>query len=357
MPIQLSDVFSARAVAINRTEVESNKIPYMLKTWFPEKKRMGIDINWIKTRKGLGVALKPSNFDAIPKLRGRGQFQITKEEMPFFRESMLIKERDMMEVMRATSINDPYLDTALLDIFDDTNNLVDGADIAVEKMRANLVCPVNGNVGITIGIEDNTVYNYDYDPNNDWKNTHYVALSGTSTWDNNSTAKPLDNLRAGITYLQSIGVMPKYILGNSTTLNYLVENDQMKNALLSLSTSPINFLNNSAVEDVLQRQLRVEYLAYDKMYTDYDGTDKKFYLDDYVTIIGAGTLGNTYYGTTPEERTLLGNSKADVAVLDRGVAIAVKTEQGPPVSVTTSVSQIVLPSFEGMDSIYVIKVK
>lgn len=38
-------------------------------------------------------------------------------------------------------------------------------------------------------------------------------------------------------------------------------------------------------------------------------------------------------------------------------AIAVKTDYGPPVSVATTVSQLVLPSFEGMDSIYVIKVK
>jgi hypothetical protein len=61
---------------------------------------------------------------------------------------------------------------------------------------------------------------------------------------------------------------------------------------------------------------------------------------------------------TPEERTLLGDPSVDVSVLDdTGVAIAVKSEYGPPVSYSTTASQIVLPSFEGMDSIYVMKVK
>ena len=90
---------------------------------------------------------------------------------------------------------------------------------------------------------------------------------------------------------------------------------------------------------------------------DYDGSEKKFFPDDYVTIIGSGTLGNTWYGVTPEERTLLGDPKVDVSVLDSGIAIAVQTIYGPPVQYSTTASQIVLPSYEGMDSVFVIKVK
>ena len=98
-------------------------------------------------------------------------------------------------------------------------------------------------------------------------------------------------------------------------------------------------------------------MLYDKMYIDYTGTEKTFYPDDSVTIIGNGQLGSTWYGTTPEERTLIGDPSVDVTVLDRGVAIAVKTEAGPPVKILTSVSQLVIPSYEGMNSTYVINVK
>lgn len=355
--MNLTDIFTASAVALNRTETVSNAIPFIGEAFFPSVKKMGIDLKWIKSHKGLGIALKPSNFDAIPTLRPRGEFKTTKEEMPFFRESMLVKEHDMMEIMRVQDANDPYADTVLADIFDDTNALIDGAEISVERMRMQLLSANGGNMGITIGTADNTVYNYDYDTNGAWKASHYLQLTGGDTWDNHTTATPLDDLRTAILYLASIGVRAKYVLGNSVTFDYLLENDQMKNALISITGQSINFMDVGTAEEILRRKLKVEFLAYDKMFQDYDGAQKKFYPDNYITIIGEGTLGNTYYGTTPEERTLIGNSKANVSILDPGMAIAVKTEPGPPVSVTTTVSQVVLPSFEGMDKIYVIKVK
>lgn len=355
--MNLTDIFSAASVALNQTESASNAIPYIGEAFFPPVKKMGIDLKWIRSHKGLGVALKPSNFDATPVIRPRGEFRTTKEEMPFFRESMLVKEHDMIEIMRVQDANDPYADAVLGDIYNDTNTLIDGAEISVERMRMQLLSANGGNMGISIGTADNTIYNYDYDSDGSWKVKHFAELLDTSTWDNVTTSKPLNDLRKGIQYLASIGVTAKFVLGNSSTFDYLLENDQMKNALVSITGQAINFMDVETTEEILRRKLKVEFLAYDKMFVDYDGQEKKFYPDDYVTIIGDGTLGNTYYGTTPEERTLIGNPKADVAVMDPGIAIAVKTEPGPPVSVTTSVSQIVLPSFEGMDSIYVIKVK
>lgn len=355
--MQLSEIFDSQAVAINRTEVESNRIPFLGLSFFPNRKKMGIDLKWIKTHKGLGVVLKPSNFDAIPTIRTRQGFSMTKEEMPFFRESMIVKESDMIEIMRVRESNDPYVDAVLQSIYDDTNNLIDGADIAAERMRMQLLSTNAGKLGISIGTADNMIHMYDYDSDGAWKAKHYMALTGNDTWDNPTTAKPLNDFREGIQYLTSIGVSPAYALMTSNTFDYLLENEQMKNAMVTLTGAAINFMDTETTEEVFRRKTKLTPLFYDKMFTDYDGTEKKFYPDDYVTIIGSGQLGNTWYGTTPEERTLLGDPKVDVSILDRGVAVAVKTDYGPPEQVTTSVSQIVLPSFEGMDSIFVMKVK
>ena len=356
--MRLTDIYSARAVALNRTEVESNRIPFMGEAFFPARKKMGIDLKWIKIHKGLGVALKPSNFDAMPTIRTREGIAMTKEEMPFFRESMLVKEQDMIDIMRVQDSNDPYITEVLESIYDDTNNLIDGADISAERMRMQLLAPQNGALGIQIGTVDNMIHNYSYDPDSSWKAKHYVELTAASDkWDAPTTAKPLNDLRKGIQYLASIGVTAQYLLGNSTTFDMLLECDQIKDALVTIMGTSVGFLDTDTVEEIIRRKVKLEMLSYDKMYKDYDGTEKKFYPDNYVTIIGSGQLGNTWYGTTPEERTLLGDPKVDVSVLDRGVAIAVKTDYGPPVQVSTTASQIVLPSFEGMDSIYVIKVK
>lgn len=355
--MQLSEIFDSQAIALNRTEVESNKIPFIGEAFFPTRKKMGIDLKWIKTHKGLGVALKTSNFDAIPTIRTRQGFAMTKEEMPFFRESMIVKEHDMIEIMRVREATDPYVDSVLQSIYDDTNNLIDGADIATERMRMQLLSTNAGKLGISIGTADNMIHTYDYDSDGTWKAKHYMELTGADAWDNPETAKPLNDFRTGIQYLTSIGVTPAYALMTSNTFDYLVESDQIRNALVTILGTPINFMDMETTEEVFRRKTKLTPIFYDKMFTDYDGTEKKFYPDDYVTIIGSGQLGNTWYGTTPEERTLLGDPKVDVSVLDRGVAVAVKTEYGPPVQVSTSVSQIVLPSFEGMDSIFVMKVK
>ena len=355
--MRLTDIYSARAVALNRTEVESNRIPFMGEAFFPARKKMGIDLKWIKIHKGLGVALKPSNFDAMPTIRTREGIAMTKEEMPFFRESMLVKEQDMIDIMRVQDTDDPYITEVLESIYDDTNNLIDGADISAERMRMQLLAPQNGTLGIQIGTVDNMIHNYSYDPDSSWKAKHYVELTTASDkWDAPTTAKPLNDLRKGIQYLASIGVQARYLLGNSTTFDMLLECDQIKDALVTIMGTNVGFLDTDTVEEIIRRKVKLEMLPYDKMFKDYDGTEKKFYPDNYVTIIGSNQLGNTWYGTTPEERTLLGDPKVDVSVLDRGVAIAVKTDYGPPVQVSTTASQIVLPSFEGMDSIYVIKV-
>lgn len=360
--MQLSEVFNSRTIAVNRTEAATARDPFLGEAFFPNRKKMGIDLKWIKTHKGLGVALKPSDFDTVPTIRGRGQAQMTKEEMPLFRESMIIKEHDMMEIARIQDGNDPYLQPVLDSIYDDTNTLLDGADISAEKMRMQLLAPEDGEMKISIGMADNTIYAYNYDEKSEWKKEHYVELQDTATWDKTDTAKPLTDIRKGVQYLASIGVIATSIIGNSTTLDYLLENAQVKGALVNILNQAVDFVDESTVEELLRRRLRLDWISYDKMYTDYDGKQKKFYPDGYVTIVGNGQLGSTWRGTTPEELTNIGfmnvpQAPVDIAVLDNGVAIAVQNEYKPSFTVTTTASQIVLPSYEGMDSVYVIKVK
>lgn len=355
--MRITDIFDSESVALNRIEVESNRIPFMGQAFFPNRKKVGLSIKWLKQNIGLNSMLNTSNFDALPIIRTREGFKMENTEMIFFRESMHVKEEDMMEIMRAQSSNDPYVNAVLDSIYDDTNKLVDAADIAAEAMRMQLLATTDGTPKISIGTSDNMIHTYNYDPNGDYASKHYMELTGTDTWDNPSTAKPLSDIREATKYLKSLGVSPQYALMTSKTFDYLLENEQVMSALITVTGQPVTFLDNATLEDVFRRKTGLIPMLYDKMYIDYAGTEKTFYPDDSVTIIGNGQLGSTWYGTTPEERTLIGDPSVDVTVLDRGVAIAVKTEAGPPVKILTSVSQLVIPSYEGMNSTYVINVK
>lgn len=355
--MRLTDVFSAEAVAIRQTSDASNRMPYVGQAFWPNKKKMGIDLKWIKTHKGLGIALKPSALDSLATIRPRKGFEAITQEMPFFRESMTIKEQDLAEIQRAQESDDPYLNEVLEHIFNDADELVMGADISVERMRMNLLAPLNGEMKLTIGMADNTLYSYNYDADSSWKKSNYLSIdSEGDKWSKTETSKPLNDIQKAKDSLAANGVIATYAMMTTKTLNYLVESSQIKSVFITTSGKPVDFIDTEMVKELFKRKTGLTPIINDKKFTDYDGKQKGFFPDDYVSVIGAGTLGNTWYGVTPEERTLLGDPKVDASILDSGVAIAVQTIYGPPVQYSTTASQIVLPSYEGMDSVYVIKV-
>lgn len=354
--MKITDIFTARSIAMNRAEVASNRIPYLGEGLWPAQKKLGIDLSWIKSYKGLPVALAPSAFDALATIRPREGFSIEKTEMPLFRESMLVKEKDMIDIMRVQEANDPFADEILRSLYDDTNTLLDGADVATERMRMQLLAAEGGDVKITVGLKDNTIYNYNYDPNGQWKTGHYVALTTAADKWNVATSKPLDDVNNRKNYLRSIGYAPTDVIMTTATFNKMMESQQIKDAIVSLSGNAITYINDDIVSDVFARATKMGIILYDKQFKDYDGSTKQFFPDGYVTMIGAPTLGSTWYGTTPEERTLIGDPKVNVSLAGTGVAVAVQEHYGPPVSVSTTVSQIALPSYENMDAVSVMKV-
>lgn len=358
--LQITDIFSARAVALNRTENPSNREAFVGPVFFPNKKKNGRSVKWLKTHKGLNAILMPSSLDAIPMIRTREGFVEEEQTMLFFRESMQVKEEDMMKIQDVQDSNSPYVQEILESIYDDTNKLLDAAEIAAEVMRMQLLATQEGKPIITIGTgkgsSDNIIRTINYDPDGTYASKHYMKVTG-NTWDKADQAKPLNDIQEATTYLKSIGVIPRFALMNSVTLNYLVASEQIKNAVITSSGRTVDFMDETSAISAFERMTGLRVVRYDKMYVDFDGAEKKFYPDNKVTIIGSNILGNTYYGVTPEERTLLGNPNVDVSMYDGRIAVAVKTEAGPPVSVLTSVSQMVIPSYEGLDSTYVIDVK
>lgn len=356
--MKFNEIFTAQSIAAMLTSDPTNADPYVGEAFFPRKKKMGIDLKWIKSHKGAGVELKPSSYDALATIRPREGFSVLTEEMPLFRESMKISEKDMVDIQRAQDANDPYLMDVIARIYDDVSNLVEGANVASERMRMSLLAPIGGDMKINIGTIDNTVYNYNYDADGSWKASNYEALSDNAKWDHPTTATPLNDMQDAADALADKGYKATYALMNSTTLALLVAADQMKNALITITGNPIDFLDRNTAKEVFQRKTGLIPIIYDKKYRGYNnGAQAKFYPDGYVSVIGDGQLGSLFMGTTPEERTLLGDSSVDVSILDSGIAVAVQNIYGPPVRHETTVSQIALPSFEGMDGLYVIKVK
>ena len=355
----VNEVVNSASIAQVATNDASNQVPYLGLQWFPEKKKTGLDLKWIKTHKGLPVSLKPSNFDALPTIRARGGLKTEKTQMAFFREQMIVTEEDAQEIDRIRDENDPYLQGALQSIYDDTTTLVRGAEVVPERMRMALLSTVEGHP--VIGIEsDGVKYEYDYDPNGEYAKEHYTKLIGTAMWSDTENSKPLTDLDNARKALAKKGKIATYVLMNSNTFQYLLENAQIKNAILAQNVTVNIEITDDNVISVVRNRTKLTIVLYDKMYaeTEADGTESEhyFYPDNKATLLPAGALGNTWFGTTPEERTASQVADVDVSMFGTGIAVATKTEYGPPAITSVTASEITLPSYEGMESTFVLEV-
>ena len=354
--MKLSDVFTAEAIALNYTNAASNAIPYLGTGFFPAQKKAGLDLKWIKGHNGLAVSLMPSNFDAKSTFRDRVGISFNETQMPFFRESMLVKEADEQEIMRVQSANDPYAVQVLDNIFNDSKTLIDGANVVPERMIMQLLAPLSGSVGINISA-NGVAYTYNYDPDSTWKSSHYAKITTTTDkWSAADTCDPLKNIEDAMdAQEEASGNRPEILLMSKATFNMIKNSKKVRSGILAQNvTANVNY-TSAKVKSFIEEELSVSVIVYNKQYKNEAGTAAKFYPDNIVMMLPNGSLGSTWYGTTPEERTLAGSNVANVSIVNTGVAVAVTITEDP-VNTKTTVSEIVLPSFERMNDCYAIEV-
>lgn len=354
--MRLTDVFTAEAIAAHYTEVASNAVPYLGTGFFPPQKKAGLDLKWIRGHRGLPVSLMPSNFDAKSTFRDRVGISISETQMAFFRESMLVKEADEQEIMRVQDANDPYATAVLDHIFDDARALVDGANVVPERMIMQLLSPVGGNIGIEV--QANGVnYAYNYDPDGSWKADHYMKLAGdTDKWSDAENCDPIADLEAAMDAQEAIsGTRPEIALMSQQTFQMLKNSKKVQSGVLAQNlTATVNY-TSKRVQAYVEEETGLKLVIYTKKYKNEEGVEANFYPDNIIMLLPNGTLGKTWYGTTPEERSLKGTSGASVSIVNTGVSVTVTTTSDP-VNTKTTVSEIVLPSFERQDECYALEV-
>ena len=355
--MDLTELFTPQAIAATFIDDPSNAMPFVGAGMFPDKKKAGLDLSWIKGNHGLPISLKPSDFDTKATFRDRIGVSKVETEMPFFREGYLFNEKDRQEILRAQDSKDPYVQSVLDHIYDDVNELVAGANVVPERMRMQLIAPDSGNVGIHIAAND-VDYTYNYDPKGTWKGTNYIEITDANKkWSVPATSTPLTDIQAIQDQIENqTGSRPDTAIMSRKTFNYLLASEQIHSAILAQNATATVFLTEPVVRMAVAQILGVDIIVYTKKYRDESKTVHQFYPDDYVTLFNRGvSLGSTYYGTTPEEADLRGNSDAKVALVGTGIAVAQITIPHP-VNIQTLVSEIVLPSYEGMDYVGVLKV-
>lgn len=341
------DMINAKAIAAYVSNNPSNNIPYLGATLFPPRKKLGLDLKWIKGSRGLPVALRPSAFDTKATLRDRIGISKVETEMPFFREAMRIGEKDRQELLRLQeSNNDQYVMPLITEIFDDVKTLVDGAQVIPERMIMQLLS--TGKIQIT---DNRQAYDYDYQMDS----SHKETLTGTAVWSDPDSTPIQDIQRWQQTVEQDTGVKPTRAICSLDVWNALLAHPSIRLDMNPLGGQNI-IMTDSMLRQYLQTKIGITVAVYTKQYALQDGSTHLFYPEKHFTLIPDGNLGNTWYGTTPEEADLMsGSTAAEVQIVNTGVAITT-IKEAHPVNVETIVSEIVLPSFETIDTIFIAQV-
>ena len=318
--------------------------PYMGEELWPDNNKLGLSLKWLKGSNGLPIVLKPSAFDVAAIPRPRIGFEKLSAEMPYFKESKYIDEelrQNLNQVME--SGNQVYIDAISSRIFDDETELLEGAAAQRERMRMMALT-----TGTVIMEGNGQAYEYDYQMPNEHKKTVVTSWS-------DPTATILEDIRAGIDKIEDdTGVTVERAVCGGKVIGYIRNNNEIRASLTNAETGE-RYISDAKILQFISDELGIQVVKNDKRYVDETGATQRYVPDDVFVMFPSGNLGNTWFGTTPEESDLMSGSVANVTITDTGVAVTT-IKKADPVQVETKVTQICLPDFPTADQVYILDV-
>ena len=363
MPVlALGNAFTARSLGVmwNNYEQSLGVAPYLGRSFFGTDKKIGLKMSFIKGRNGLPVALKGANFDAKAPLRNAIGFSTIENEMPFFRESYMVSEKEQQEYDTFVNTENVAMANQILkEIAKKPLDLIMGADVVPERMIWSLLAPVDGVPKIDVVVDGGDTYTIDYTGDNGvaYKAKNYMGIKGASAWSNPATATPIADVVALQDKAKDNGDnLSTFVMNRKTWKEFMAADDTRLQVLGAVASQAGMMLKEADVKSYLLSNYGITILEYNKLYVDENGATKPFIPDDVVSAISGAitTLGTVWYGTTPEERS---GSLTDgtLSIVNTGVAVYTYTTNHP-INTHCVVSEIVLPSYENMDRVYVMNV-
>lgn len=334
------DLMSSQELTAYWETLTADEASYPCEELFPDDKKRGLSLKWIKGSKGLPVALKASAFDANAVPRARIGFTKLTAEMPYFKESMYIDEELRQELnMVLETGNQAYIDSVMNKIFDDETSLLRGAKATRERMRMMALT-----TGVVSMASNGQNFSFDYGV------THKGNVK--AKWSETADSDPIEDIRVAKEKIQDeTGAVITRAMCDGKTWRNLRNSETVKNAIFVL-TKGAGAVSDKQLRQYLMDELEIEVLVNDKRYIDEKGTTTKFMPTGTFVLFPSGDLGKTWFGTTPAESDLMGGSVANVSITDTGVAVT-SVQKTDPVNVETIVSMICLPSFETADQVYI----
>lgn len=342
--MNIFDIVVARNILYYWEQNTKDRAPYPGELLFPSRKQVGLEFSTLKGKQGTPVALVPSTFDANVLYRDFAGLVEVKGKLPFFKEAQKIEE-DLRQ--KLLTYNEKFANALLPEVFNIPSALLDGAEVSIEIMRMQLLS--QGTIAMQGANGVSFSYDYGFD-------TNTQLVTETTTWDATS-ATPFKSLLKQLKNFKKVTkATPALVFISDTKFDQLLL-DTTVAGYFAQSNNPAP--SDDEVRNYIEKKAGVRFVVLDQVYKkarDFNGADVRFYPEDRYTIVPNTYLGESLYGTTPEEADLLGKQSqaSSCELTSKGVAVTTWREVDP-VNVNVKVSQVCAPTCPNIDKIYIVK--
>ena len=341
------DLIDPRMIAQTYDENVLERKPYLGEGLFPERKQRGTEISYLLSKAPHVRLLSASGYDADTITIGRDGVETKRTEMPFFKNSMQVNEKQAIELQNALEGGNQQLINVLFnEVYNDQKKLLDAAALRREQLRMMLL--TTGKIAISTP-DNGQLWEYDFGVPTANK------VKPAAVWSDKTTADPIADILAWQDAVEEkTGERPNRILMNRKTLNLFASIDSVKTkfAFYALTSAATN-LTTAQAQRIVEQETNSVIYVYDKGY--YDATTSKFVKfvpDNTVVLFTEGAVGEGVFGTTPEEVMLAGSQVATVGISDLGVAVT-KYQKPDSVMTFTKASMVYLPVLNNANTLVI----
>lgn len=325
--MSIAEIFSSKNVLsyVNNRERQQ----HLGETLFPERKVEGLEFDILQAGSSIPTIANVHAFDTEAEIGSR---QATKsaQELALIKRKMQLKERDLIALRNPrTSQEEQYLTQQA---YNDIYTLVESVRARVEKMRMDVLA--NGAVTLTGNGLNTTV---DYGVPKDHKASRQF---GAST----------DIIGVLEDWADTLDVAPTRILTSKKVRNAMLRNDKIQNLFKQSGILP----SNGGLNQLLQAMGLPTIVTYDNKYNAQNSqgqlVSERYFPENKIVLFGDGNLGETVYGTTPEESRLVANNNQIQSV--GNIFAEVYESSNDPVGTFSKAAATALPSFPQANNIF-----
>jgi hypothetical protein len=354
--MNMKDYFNAKELAAYYAAVKEARGRLFGEEFFPLTRSTDMSLSWVKGYNARNVVLAPAALDTQAIIRSQQPAEKITTEIPFFKEAMRFNEEQRRNIINHISrFGEKIASDLMVPIYKQYGQLVDGGMVQAERMRMALLSAGAFTIQSDADSGQDVRYSFNYDPDGDWAENNTLLISGTSRWTsaNAATSDPINDILEAIAgHAERNGAVTGKLLLNSTTMRGIVASQSITKYLQPLG----GMVTRRQVLELIESESAAKVVLYDKGFVDEHGASHKFFPDGYLALLPDEPVGQTVCGTTPTEFDLLGQETVgpNIAITQEGIAIQTVIKEDP-VNIETIVSACVMPSYEGMSSVYVLK--